>query len=337
MVVPLANYLATVNEDGAHERIGMRKSHSHSGQVKGSSHEYRVLFVLHLAKVLRYLWVVTWRELQHAFLEARNRFSAEEARAQWRRWIAHHSGRSAGMLSLDGHLPADTSVLTRWNDDEVDLRTAKPIQYILGFEQFDGLDFTVNSGVLIPRPETEELVQLAASRTPNGARVLDLGTGSGCIALALKNRRHDLDVVGLDLSSEALEVARFNAAALRIDVEMLQGDLVQNPPAELRADVILSNPPYIAAHESIEPEVRDFEPSIALFAPDEDVLFFYRRVLYWANSVGAKQLGLECHAIHAQSTADLVRSAGWNAELLRDQFGAERWVWGTKPDAKPYL
>ena len=293
--------------------------------------------VLHLAKVLRYLWAVTWRELQHAFIEARNRFAAEEARAHWRRWVEFHAQRSAGMITLDGNLPAAAHVLERWSLDTEDLRTSKPIQYILGFEHFDGLSIHVSPAVLIPRPETEELVQLAAERAPRGSSVLDLGTGSGCIPLALKKRRADLYVIGLDVSSEALEVARRNAAELEISAEWMFGDLNDDAPGGLKADVVLSNPPYVGANEQLEPEVADFEPALALFAPAEDILFFYRRVLHWAEQVGAKQLGLECHSAHAQATSELAKSQGWTAELLRDQFGAPRWVWGTKPEVKPYL
>jgi release factor glutamine methyltransferase len=337
MVVAFANHVAVVHNHGSNERIGVRKALGLSGQFERTAHEGLVVLVLHLAKVLRYLWAVTWRELQHSFLEARNRFAAEEARAHWRRWVEFHAQRSAGMIALDGNLPAADHVLERWNRDAEELRTSKPIQYILGFEHFDGLRIQVSPAVLIPRPETEELVQLAAERAPRGGSVLDLGTGSGCIPLALSKRRPDLRVRGLDVSSEALNVARRNAAELELNVEWMLGDLNDDAPDGLKADVVLSNPPYVGANEQLEPEVVDFEPALALFAPAEDILFFYRRVLDWADQVGAKQLGLECHSAHAQATAERAQSQGWTTELLRDQFGAPRWVWGTKPEPKPYL
>lgn len=293
--------------------------------------------VLHPAKVQRYLWAVTWRELQHAFLEARNRFAADEARAHWRRWIEFHAQRSAGIIALDGHLPASAPVLASWNRDKNALHTSKPIQYILGVEHFDGLEIQVSPAVLIPRPETEELVQFAAERAPHDGIVIDLGTGSGCIPLALKKRRPDLRAMGLDVSPEALEVARRNAHALDLQVEWMLGDLNADGPEDLVVDVVLSNPPYVAASERLEPEVADYEPALALFAPAEDVLHFYRRVLVWAERIGAKQLGFECHSAHAQATGELAQTFGWTVEVLRDQFGAERWVWGTKPETKPYL
>jgi release factor glutamine methyltransferase len=132
-------------------------------------------------------------------------------------------------------------------------------------------------------------------------------------------------------------VARRNAAELEIIAEWMFGDLNEDPPVGLTADLVLSNPPYVGAGEQLEPEVAEFEPALALYAPDEDILFFYRRVLLWADRAGAKQLGLECHSSHAQATAELAQTRGWTVELLRDQFGAPRWVWGTKPEPKPYL
>ena len=337
MVVAFANHVAVVHNHGSDEWIGERKALGLSGQFERTAHEGLVVLVLHLAKVLRYLWAVTWRELQHSFLEARNRFAAEEARAHWRRWVEFHAQRSAGIIALDGNLPAADHVLERWNRDAEELRTSKPIQYILGFEHFDGLRIQVSPAVLIPRPETEELVQLAAERAPRGGIVLDLGTGSGCIPLALTKRRPDLHARGLDVSSAALDVASRNAAELELNVEWMLGDLNGDAPDGLKADVVLSNPPYVGANEQLEPEVADFEPALALFAPAEDILFFYRRVLDWADQVGANQLGLECHSAHAQATAERAQSQGWTTELLRDQFGAPRWVWGTKPEPKPYL
>jgi release factor glutamine methyltransferase len=105
------------------------------------------------------------------------------------------------------------------------------------------------------------------------------------------------------------------------------------PPEELKVDVVLSNPPYVTPEDPLEPEVRDFEPALALFAPPGDPLYFYRRILEWADRLEARQLGLECHRAHAEATAQLAREFGWDSTASVDQFGAPRWVWGLKTRA----
>lgn len=241
------------------------------------------------------------------------------------------------MITLDAQRSVPREIHKKWEREREDLDSNKPIQYILGHCYFDGLRIDVNSKVLIPRPETEELVHQAARLAPRKARVIDLGTGSGCIALALKNRRPDLDVVGVDVCSGALDVARQNAATLGLDVDFVIADLHQEPHKELHADLVLSNPPYVGADEFLEPEVADYEPSIALFAPEDDILYFYRRVLHWAGKMGATQIGLECHSKYAIATAELAKDCNWQVHALKDQFGSDRWVLGTKPKTKPYL
>lgn len=164
-----------------------------------------------------------------------------------------------------------------------ELVTGKPIQYILGEESFYGLSFEVNEDVLIPRPETEELVHYALERAnrlfgDEVIRVADIGTGSGAIAVAFKNERPSAQVTGTDFSAGALEVAKRNAVRNEVDITFVQGDM-EEPLAQQTWDVVLSNPPYIAAHEKTEmsPTVYDFEPQSALFA-EEDGLYFYRRL-----------------------------------------------------------
>lgn len=276
---------------------------------------------------------MTWRELQQVFEQARGPFGPAEAKAQWRRWIQARTGQSPALVSLESALEATPVAQRALEQDLADLTTRKPIQQILGFEYFDGHKFHINSNVLIPRPETEELVVAAAQTLPNDARVLDLGTGSGCIPVALKLRRPDLELVGLDCSRAALEVARRNADSLGAQVDWIHGDLHGTPPAGMRADVVLSNPPYVTPEDPLEPEVREFEPALALFAPQEDPLYFYRRVLYWADCLQAVQLGLECHRDYAAAVADLAHQSGWDSTVTADQFGAPRWVWGLKTQA----
>ncbi|PIC64686.1 protein-(glutamine-N5) methyltransferase, release factor-specific [Sporosarcina sp. P13] len=164
-----------------------------------------------------------------------------------------------------------------------ELVTGKPIQYILGEESFYGLPFEVNEHVLIPRPETEELVHYALERAnklfgDETIRVADIGTGSGAIAVAFKKERPSAQVTATDFSKEALEVAMRNAKRNEVEITFLQGDM-EEPLEQQTWDIILSNPPYIAAHEktAMSPTVYDFEPASALFA-EEDGLYFYRRL-----------------------------------------------------------
>jgi release factor glutamine methyltransferase len=328
VVVALAENSSLVHEDCANQGIGKRETGPLGRKVKGALHEQGV--GSHCAKVQPYLCCVTWRGLQLAFIAARSGFEAGEANAQWRRWIEAKTGRSFARIALEALDQVPAEILAEFYRCEAELNSLKPIQQILGFEYFDGIKFNINSNVLIPRPETEELVAEAARRAPHGASVLDLGTGSGCIALALKNRRPDLHVTGVDSAQEALAVAAQNEAMLKLGVSWCWGDLRQAPPEGLRAELILSNPPYITPDEDLAPEVRDYEPHLALFAPEGDPLYYYRRVLDWAQQLGALQLGFECHRTYAADVAQAAVDAGWDAHGSLDQFGAPRWVWAQK-------
>ena len=287
-----------------------------------------------MAKVLRYLWQVTWRELQQAFLLARSHFQDSEARAQWRLWVDAQTGLSPGRLFLDAEQPAPDGVVQAFTAHASALNSAMPIQQIISFEYFDGLKIHINSHVLIPRPETQELVALAADLILKNASVLDLGTGSGCIALALKNRRPDLSITGIDSSSLALEVAAQNAGLLGLDLLFFEADLRNEPSDGLQADAILCNPPYISPEEYLEPEVVGFEPSMALYAPSGDSLFFYRRALSWAQVLGANQVGFECHRDRVGDVAELAQLAGFQTQEMKDQFASPRWVWAQKPGSQ---
>ena len=287
-----------------------------------------------MAKVLRYLWRVTWRELQQAFLLARSHFQDSEARAQWRLWIDAQTGLSPSRLFLEEGKPVPNGVLQKFTAHAAALNSLMPIQQIIGFEYFDGLKIQINGYVLIPRPETQELVAFAADRIPKGARVLDLGTGSGCIALALKNRRPDLSITGIDYSPLAIEVAAQNAGLLGLDLRFFEADLRDEPSEGLLADAILCNPPYISPEEYLEPEVVEFEPSLALYAPSGDSLFYYRRALAWAQLLGANQIGFECHRDRVSDVAELAQLAGYQTKEMQDQFAAPRWVWAQKPGSQ---
>ena len=170
-----------------------------------------------------------------------------------------------------------------------DLKKNRTIQYIAGKTWFYGVEVKVQEGVLIPRPETEELVDWIVNDCQNSNRILDLGTGSGCIPLAIKNKLRHLNVVGYDVSKKAVNIAKKNANSLCLDVDFQEFDILnwQLFPQENKFDVIVSNPPYVLLSElkKMNNNVVDFEPHIALFVDDSEPLFWYKII-----SIKAKRL-----------------------------------------------
>jgi release factor glutamine methyltransferase len=204
----------------------------------------------------------------------------------------------------------------------------EPVAYLLGRRGFRRLELIVDARVLVPRPETELLVE-AALGLPRGARVVDVGTGSGAVALALKDERGDLDVRATDISEEALAVARANAARLGLDVALSRADLLEGVAP---VDAVLSNPPYVAEAEraTLPPEVARHEPALALFA-GPDGLDVVRRLVAQAGASSAALLALEVGQGRAPAVAGLVRAAGFGGvEALRDLAGIERVVVGRR-------
>jgi release factor glutamine methyltransferase len=205
----------------------------------------------------------------------------------------------------------------------------EPVAYILGTKGFRTIDLLVDSRVLIPRPETEHLVE-AALELPPGARVADVGTGSGAVALALKAERPDLDVLATDASPEALAVAHANAQRLGLDVELLEGDLLE--PVEGPLDAVLSNPPYVADADraTLAPDITRHEPGLALYA-GEDGLALIRRLAPQAAASGAALLALEVGFGQAGAVAEIVRAAGFtDTRAATDLAGIERVVVGRR-------
>ena len=205
----------------------------------------------------------------------------------------------------------------------------EPVAYILGSKGFRTIDLLVDGRVLIPRPETEHLVE-AALGLPRGARVADVGTGSGAVALALKAERPDLDVVATDASPEALAVARANAQRLALEVELLEGDLLE--PVEGQLDAVLSNPPYVADGDraALAPDITRHEPALALYA-GADGLSLIRRLAPQAAAAGAKLLALEVGFGQAGAVAEIVAAAGFaDTQAVADLAGIERVVVGRR-------
>ncbi len=205
----------------------------------------------------------------------------------------------------------------------------EPVAYLLARKGFRSIELAVDSRVLVPRPETELLVELALALPPR-SRVLDVGTGSGAVALALKQERPDLLVTGADISAAALEVARGNAERLALDVEFVFADLLAGLGGQW--DAILSNPPYIAERDraDLPADVIEHEPQLALIAGD-DGLEVIRSLVAAAAQSEARLLAVEVGAGQAGAVAQLVREAGFAAvEAHRDLAGIERVVIGER-------
>lgn len=221
--------------------------------------------------------------------------------------------------------------------DEYLLRREKrePIQYITGKGYFYGREFEVSPGVLIPRPETELLVEWAIQelRASDGKRVLDIGTGSGCIVISIDLELAGLSCAGADVSEEALRIARSNAVRLGASVDMVKVDIlsagaVEKLPGSI--DVLVCNPPYIPSseRETLDPEVRDFEPEVALFV-GRDPLLYYRAISRLAPRilVPGAALGVEVHADHGREVAALFSDAGFHeVKIKQDLAGRNRLV-----------
>ncbi|HUR86886.1 MAG TPA: peptide chain release factor N(5)-glutamine methyltransferase [Solirubrobacteraceae bacterium] len=215
--------------------------------------------------------------------------------------------------------------------DAVHRRSAgrEPVAYILGRRGFRYIDLTVDARVLVPRPETELLVEVGIE-LPQGARVADVGTGSGAVALALKDERPDLVIVATDVSPDALVVARANAARLELHVEFVHGDLLEGAGP---VDAVLSNPPYVAEAQraTLAPEIMRHEPPGALFA-GADGLDVIRRLVPAAADAGAALLAIEVGEGQAPEVAELMRAVGYvDAGARRDLAGIERVVVGRLP------
>ena len=209
-----------------------------------------------------------------------------------------------------------------------------PVQYVTGKAYFDGLLFHVDESVLIPRPETEELVQKVAADLPadQTLRIWDIGTGSGCIAIALAKRFPQAEVMAFDVSEQALETARKNALLNEVQVEFICDDVL-NPQSEIwnqPVDLVVSNPPYIRESEkaAMERNVLDHEPHTALFVPDEDPLLFYRQILLLAQPrlTPGSAIWFEINEMLGEEMVQLGQETGFEAMVHHDFLGKPRFV-----------
>ena len=273
--------------------------------------------------------------------ELRNRlkicYSASEAAALARILCCEMLEQRTTDYVLDEPLDLDEEQGERIEESITRLLRFEPIQYIQRKARFLGRDFHVEPGVLIPRPETEELVERMLKEVPAKARIADIGTGSGCIAVTLALEVPGAQVQAWDISEAALQVAKQNAQALQANVDFIQRDVLVWEPEEREAlDIIVSNPPYVteAERDEMEPNVLLYEPEGALFVPNNDPLRFYRRIGQLGRDllVPGGKLYFEINRAHGEETCALLRRQGYtDVHTDKDLSGNDRFVIATQP------
>jgi release factor glutamine methyltransferase len=213
------------------------------------------------------------------------------------------------------------------------LLTGKPLQYIIQKAWFLGKAYFVNEAVLIPRPETEELVEWIieyAQIINKPLSILDIGTGSGCIPISLKLAIPNAHITAIDISKEALAIAEQNAANYHTEIEWIAQDILQTKQLKDRYDIMVSNPPYIPLREKVamQKQVADHEPEIALFVPDQFPLIFYSKIAHIGKSALKPngQLFFEIHYDQGEAIIALLNEMDYHAELRQDIFGKDRMV-----------
>lgn len=241
-----------------------------------------------------------------------------------------------GQAPTDYYLGKDIALSSKKEQELEDilqrLSRFEPLQYIEGRTLFLGRELLVAPGVLIPRPETEELVELMLKEIPADARILDVGTGSGCIAISLAKELPDTLVTAWDVSSEALSVARANARKLQANVRFVECDVLACQVDEVGLyDVIVSNPPYVTEAEKadMEPNVLQWEPSLALFVPDDDPLRFYRRIAVLGRDMLADggRLYFEINRAYGREMVEMLRTMGYvRVRVEKDLSQNDRFV-----------
>jgi release factor glutamine methyltransferase len=239
-------------------------------------------------------------------------------------------------LALNPSMEMDAVQLLRWESVLSDLKKEKPIQYILGETEFYGLPFLVNENTLIPRPETEELVEWILESAKKEVqstkfKILDIGTGSGCIAISLAKNLPDAQVSAIDVSEKALATAHKNAEINKVEVNFILKNILETEILDEKYDIIVSNPPYVRNLEKkeIKPNVLQYEPHLALFVEDNDALLFYRKIAELAkkNLSENGKLYFEINQYLGKETVKLLEEMGFkNIVLKKDIYGNDRMI-----------
>lgn len=285
----------------------------------------------------------TLREIQNLFIqELQNLYDSDEAGEICRLIAEEELAWPKIRLHLDRDRPLAEDHIKRILDHLSGLKQGTPVQYQLGYAWFMGMKLRVNPAVLIPRPETEELVHRIYQdyqSIQHKLKIIDLGTGSGCIALGLKKNLPTADIQALDISAEALKIAQMNATNQSLDIQFIQGDVLEwdaffHPSQQY--DVIVSNPPYITRDEQIDMHlnVLDYEPHIALFVENEAPLLFYSHIASFANQHlrAGGSVYVEINASLGAETKELFQKKGFEPVTIhQDMQGNDRMIQARNP------
>ena len=269
-------------------------------------------------------------------------YSKEEVASSFKQIVEHFLGLDPIILALNPNLMVTKEEEQPLFESLASLKLEKPLQYILGEAHFYGSIFKVNSEVLIPRPETEELVawmleDIKASQSlrnkEDKLRILDIGTGSGCIAISLAKELSNASIYALDISETALAIAKENAISNEVEIQFLKEDILSLDALHTRFDIIVSNPPYVRELEKdeIKNNVKAYEPGVALFVPNKTPLLFYEKIVLFAKKNLEKKgtLYLEINEYLGKETQRLLEAQNFSEiELRKDVFKKDRMLKG---------
>ncbi len=279
---------------------------------------------------------MTVQDATYFILKKLRRIYEEGEASQITDWVMEHitgSAKTERMLYKNAALTTDEE--TRLNNCIQRLMQHEPVQYVLNESWFCGFKFYVDKNVLIPRPETEELVEwiITNCKFPvNDLKILDIGSGSGCIPISLKRKLRETEIWSCDVSEEALLVAKRNAIALGADVKFIHLDFLDNKqwPLLPSFDIIVSNPPYIPEKDAAQmlPNVLQYEPATALFVPDNDPLVFYKAIAEFGKQHLNKggTIYTEIHEDLGEAAMNLLQLNGYTAKIKKDMQGKDRMI-----------
>lgn len=265
-------------------------------------------------------------------------YEIDEAQEIAWRVIEHINGKQRNILKLEKSSYEFNATYTTLIEE---LNKGIPMQYVLGYEWWGGMQLKVNEHVLIPRPETEELTRKLILNIKNSYKqnvnIIDIGTGSGCISLLLKKEIPSAKIIGCDISEHALKVAEENGKKLKLEIQWICKDISHSNDIffEVKFDYIISNPPYITIAEksSMHKRVYHHEPTMALFVKDNDPLFFYKKIIEFAklNLNAGGYIFLEINNKYESLTKDCYDKNGYETSLVKDMYGNTRFLIAKKP------